>query len=408
MKSKYFIVGLAATILSYSDCFAQDPTIRELQLKLLAEGFDPKGVDGKWGAGTESALKAYQSANNFPQTGRIEPESETAKKLGFTGKIMPPSTPDTKWTKYFKVAHITIKDKVLWLSNLTVVHGDPNSGSKWNWETEQKESNKGHVFVEVAWQLEGYEAPIGFNLPENAIHLKSNDGSRVKPIAITTFITPKGKCWSNVAKPNYEKGGKVEANYLFSIPKEAIADIQIECMGNSHTVSYEKEINTEQNFYYVIPEKESDTKSAIIDHSQTISPEAKHKSGESLNFTRDSGNLDKIDSSRTHNFPHRSGDKIKFENIKKDADQGYDDAQFSVGSCYAKGEGVAKDVVEAVKWYRLAADQGYDKAQYALGTCYDNGVGVTKNSEEAIKWYTKAASQGNSDARELLKKREIP
>jgi len=39
-------------------------------------------------------------------------------------------------------------------------------------------------------------------------------------------------------------------------------------------------------------------------------------------------------------------------------------------------EGVAKDEVEAVKWYRKAAEQNYAKAQYDLGFCYYNGEGV--------------------------------
>ena len=38
-----------------------------------------------------------------------------------------------------------------------------------------------------------------------------------------------------------------------------------------------------------------------------------------------------------------------------------------LGVCYYNGDGVKKDFVEAVKWYRLAADQGYADAQCNLG-----------------------------------------
>ena len=36
------------------------------------------------------------------------------------------------------------------------------------------------------------------------------------------------------------------------------------------------------------------------------------------------------------------------------------------GSRYEEGTGVAKDVSEALKWYRKAADQGHAGAQYNL------------------------------------------
>ncbi len=47
--------------------------------------------------------------------------------------------------------------------------------------------------------------------------------------------------------------------------------------------------------------------------------------------------------------------------------------------CYADGQGVAKDEVEAVKWYRKAAEQNDAQAQYNLGVCYADGQGVAKD-----------------------------
>jgi TPR repeat protein len=55
---------------------------------------------------------------------------------------------------------------------------------------------------------------------------------------------------------------------------------------------------------------------------------------------------------------------------------------------------MAKDEVEAVKWYRKAAEQGDELAQFNLGVMYDNGQGVAKDDVEAAKWYRKAAEQG--------------
>jgi hypothetical protein len=63
---------------------------------------------------------------------------------------------------------------------------------------------------------------------------------------------------------------------------------------------------------------------------------------------------------------------------------------------YAGGVGVAKDEVEAVKWYRKAAEQNFARAQEALGSHYADGLGVAKDEVEAAKWFRKAAEQGFS------------
>jgi hypothetical protein len=46
-------------------------------------------------------------------------------------------------------------------------------------------------------------------------------------------------------------------------------------------------------------------------------------------------------------------------------------------------------------------------AQNHLGWLYQSGNGVTKNYVEAVKWYRKAAEQGLGDAAYNLEKMEI-
>ena len=82
----------------------------------------------------------------------------------------------------------------------------------------------------------------------------------------------------------------------------------------------------------------------------------------------------------------------------KAAQQGYAKAQNNLGWCYAKGEGIAKDKYEAVKWFRKSAEQGHAEAQYNLGTCYEYGEGVAEDNVEAVKWYRKAANNGHPKA----------
>ena len=61
-----------------------------------------------------------------------------------------------------------------------------------------------------------------------------------------------------------------------------------------------------------------------------------------------------------------------FETVKwsgQAAEQNYAPAQFNLGYCYANGQGVRKDKVEAAEWYRKAAEQNYTPAQSNLGWC---------------------------------------
>ena len=118
----------------------------------------------------------------------------------------------------------------------------------------------------------------------------------------------------------------------------------------------------------------------------------------------------------------------------KKANQGDPEAQFQLGQKYCKGEGVEKNYLEALKWFRLSADlanadaiccwgcclangygvdidtvsaakyyrmsaeKGNKRGQRALGRCYKNGLGVEKNYAEAAKWFYKAAEQGDAIA----------
>ena len=63
---------------------------------------------------------------------------------------------------------------------------------------------------------------------------------------------------------------------------------------------------------------------------------------------------------------------------------------------------MAKDEVQAVRWYRLAAEQGYAGSQYWLGELYERGEGVPKDRSEAIRLYELAAKQGYAPAKKCV------
>ena len=48
---------------------------------------------------------------------------------------------------------------------------------------------------------------------------------------------------------------------------------------------------------------------------------------------------------------------------------------------------------ETFSFYLREAEQGNAKAQCCLGWCYEKGEGVTKDPVEAVKWYRKSTEQ---------------
>ena len=87
-----------------------------------------------------------------------------------------------------------------------------------------------------------------------------------------------------------------------------------------------------------------------------------------------------------------------FEELKKRAQAGDADSQCNLGVCYAQGEGVEVNHLEALKWYLRSAEQGNAPAMCNVALSYEYGRGVEKNFSEAIKWYLKAVDLGNTKA----------
>ena len=57
--------------------------------------------------------------------------------------------------------------------------------------------------------------------------------------------------------------------------------------------------------------------------------------------------------------------------VRAKAEKGDAQSQYQLGHAFANGSlGVAKDQVEAVKWFRKAAEQNLADAQDYLGVCY--------------------------------------
>lgn len=94
-------------------------------------------------------------------------------------------------------------------------------------------------------------------------------------------------------------------------------------------------------------------------------------------------------------------DEKKYEQafplLKKAAEKGHRKAQYRLGRCYDKGNGVEEDNKTAFTWYEKAAKQDHAKAQYQLARYYLKGKGgVAVDTEKAAKLLKKALKNGNS------------
>jgi uncharacterized protein len=75
----------------------------------------------------------------------------------------------------------------------------------------------------------------------------------------------------------------------------------------------------------------------------------------------------------------------------------------NLGVMYAKGEGGARDVVEARRLYAKSAELGNPVAMFNLGWFYANGTGGPRDRSEARRWFAKAAEAGYDKAKEALR-----
>jgi TPR repeat protein len=94
-----------------------------------------------------------------------------------------------------------------------------------------------------------------------------------------------------------------------------------------------------------------------------------------------------------------------FQKIAKET--GFAIAEYMVGWCFDKGEGVEQNWTKAVEWYTKAAEKGLSAAMYNLGYCFENGRGVEQNVAKAVEWYTIAVDQGYTKSNSKLERARL-
>ena len=94
--------------------------------------------------------------------------------------------------------------------------------------------------------------------------------------------------------------------------------------------------------------------------------------------------------------------KRAYDWYAKSAEQGFAEAQLSLGQMYIRGQGVAKDTSQGMDWQVKAAEQGLAEAQFEVGMQYLSGVVLEQDSESALDMLVKAANQYHVPAQKQL------
>jgi uncharacterized protein len=93
-----------------------------------------------------------------------------------------------------------------------------------------------------------------------------------------------------------------------------------------------------------------------------------------------------------------------FQLFKRAANGGFTPAYWFLGHCYLDRQGTTENFVEGVRWMFLAAEAGANKAdaEFYIGRCYARGEGVRRDHQKALEYFRSAAEGGNKDARFIL------
>jgi hypothetical protein len=82
-----------------------------------------------------------------------------------------------------------------------------------------------------------------------------------------------------------------------------------------------------------------------------------------------------------------------FRLLSKSAPGGDTSSQYYLGWCYENGQGVGTDLVEAGRWYKVAAEQDDPFALFALGRMHELGGGdFNVDIVEAMRYFKRAAA----------------
>lgn len=84
----------------------------------------------------------------------------------------------------------------------------------------------------------------------------------------------------------------------------------------------------------------------------------------------------------------------ELRDLARKAIAGDANAEYEIGTVFARGTDVPQSYEHAAYWYRRAADQGKSDAAYAFGALWEQGLGVPRDAREAMNWFRRASVTG--------------
>lgn len=97
-----------------------------------------------------------------------------------------------------------------------------------------------------------------------------------------------------------------------------------------------------------------------------------------------------------------SSEALKVSRLQIKAKQGSVREEAELAAAYLTGNGVAKDLSQAARWYEKAAEGGDPRAQTQIGYFYQAGIGVPVDLVQSAHWYQLSAAAGNPRGMENL------
>lgn len=98
-------------------------------------------------------------------------------------------------------------------------------------------------------------------------------------------------------------------------------------------------------------------------------------------------------------WPSSASSRGEGQNSRSTAMMDSSEQDMRQGGKYLVGNGVPRDPMQALYWYKKAADKGNAEAQNEVGYFYNTGLGVQRDPVEAAKWFTRAAGGGSQQGK---------
>ena len=121
--------------------------------------------------------------------------------------------------------------------------------------------------------------------------------------------------------------------------------------------------------------------------------------------TAEKGHTTRVQPRQLLQVRHRCGEEPVrgCQAVHQTAEKGHAAAMANLGYCYEFGNGVEKNLSEAVKLYTQAAEKGHATAMSNLGLCYKRGkCGLSVDLTAARRYYQMAADKGHARAANAL------